>query len=265
MKKFFNLIKNESVKQFKKRSFVVLLIVLAVICAGFPVLEKFMESRYQNQDEFSFLTRQLKDTEDYLKQQKESLKTATTEKEQILLGIDETEYQIMRINLQIKHNISHQDWRFGVLDQLVTSQRSLEYLKKNDKIPENSKKDFERKLANLPEDNDVPTETKEEQIAKYEKEIAKYTEIIEKNDYKTKINEDFISAEKNYNENKKMYDDFKDKLEKNTNSTLNIEEYGSITNGYYMVKANYEAAKIRLEKNINYEESNPYNTMLRKY
>lgn len=259
MKKFLNLVINECTKQFKKRSFLILIIILAVICVGATVLDKVMEDKYKNSYSFSKNTAEhLKSAEEYLNRSKDELaKTPASEIKQIhamKLNISDTEANIEGQKLKLKYNIDYEDWRnqsLGHFTECTMAKKSIQ-----EGIFDADSDKFLAISAQMPDG------TSQEQIAWCEKEIAKSIKAIEENDYKSFSAEQLKKAEITYNQAKNEYDAEKQKYDATPEVQRNSGDLIAKKDVFLKAKISCDIAKARVDYDIIYDNENPYNKML---
>lgn len=199
MGKIFGLIKNEWIKQYKKISVKVILILILVASIAAPFLLKF----FNNNNDLKWSMESYENQLEWLQVEKDgvdaSAKNAQINKDIIQVEID-------TFNLRMEKKISWSDWRDTIIGDMQYKQNMvimLNGIKSGLKGSDLTNNIYRIDPISLDEYYELSAEELQKEIDKFTNEAAELKKTIENNDYMAYLDGVIKSTEKDIEDSKK--------------------------------------------------------------
>ena len=251
MGKIFALIKNEWIKQYKKVSIKVILILIIIASFAAPFVLKY----FNNSNDMKWTVDNYKHNIEWKQMEKDGLATEAKNyeisKKIIQLDID-------MYNLKIDEKISWNDWRDQVLSEAVLNLKTIEILngiKSGIPVNEllNGIYDFDH--AYLEQFYSMSTEELEKEIETLSKKANDSYSVVKENNYMSYLSEVIKNSEKEIEENKKTLTAMNEELTKNKDDEKLKKQIDMISSSIKSMEETLAANKYRYDNNIEFDSN----------
>lgn len=250
MGKIFGLIKNEWIKQYKKISVKIILILILVASIAAPFLLKFFNS---NNNDLKWSMESYENQLEWLQVEKDGVDTAAKNAQ---INKDIIQVEIDSFNLRMEKKISWSDWRDTIIGDMQYKQNMvimLNGIKSGLKGSDLTNNIYRIDPISLDEYYELSSEELQKEIDKFTNEAAELKNTIENNDYMAYLSGVIKSTEKDIEDSKKTITTLEADLAKdkeNKEIPLEIEELKkSIGTQEELLKA----YKYKFDNNIVYD------------
>lgn len=199
MGKIFGLIKNEWIKQYKKISVKVILILILVASIAAPFLLKF----FNNNNDLKWSMESYENQLEWLQVEKDGV-DASAKNAQINKDIIQAEMDVF--NLRMEKQISWSDWRDSIIGELQHKQNMtimLNAIKSGLKGADLTNNIYRIDPMSLEEYYELSAEELQKEIDKFTNEAAELKKTIENNDYMAYLAGVIKDTEKEIEDSKK--------------------------------------------------------------
>lgn len=251
MGKIFALIKNEWIKQYKKVSIKVILILIIIASFAAPFVLKY----FNNSNDMKWTVDNYKHNIEWKQMEQDGLATEAKNyeinKKIIQLDID-------MYNLKIDEKISWNDWRDQVLSEAVLNLKTIEILngiKSGIPVNEllNGIYDFDH--AYLEQFYSMSKEELEKEIETLSKKANDSYSVVKENNYMSYLSEVIKNSEKEIEENKKTLTVMNEELTKNKDDEKLKKQIDMTSNSIKSMEETLAANKYRYDNNIEYDSN----------
>lgn len=251
MGKIFALIKNEWIKQYKKVSIKVILILIIIASFAAPFVLKY----FNNSNDMKWTVDNYKHNIEWKQMEKDGL---VTEAKNYEISKKIIQLDIDMYNLKIDEKISWNDWRDQVLSEAVLNLKTIEILNGiKSGIPVNELLNgiYDFDPTYLEQFYSMSKEELEKEIETLSKKANDSYSVVKENNYMSYLSEVIKNSEKEIEENKKTLTMMNEELTKNKDDEKLKKQIDMISSSIKSMEETLAANKYRYDNNIEYDSN----------